>query len=515
MTTHDRFLELAAVEIDFPLVQNERAALERHLETCPACRAEAAALRSDARAIAELWQPRLDPVRADQLLGNVLVRKARRPALRYIAIAALLALLTLGALAVGAELLRETVRPPLVVVPAPSIAPPILPAGPWTVAMAADAASSIGGLPVAIAESGGRLVAVGRASCTTDSDTGDVRCTAHVRRSVDGLTWTAVTSPAFEFDEVFATSGPEIGMWDIAGRPDGFVAIGYDGPSPLRAAVWTSPEGELWERLELGAVFANARVNSVTVGGPGWVIVGSVHETDGPRGAAWTSPDGRTWTQVPDGPTFDVGGYLDTGEEPGSGSLRDVAATGDVVVAVGDTCDSQGGACRAATWRSSDAGATWARAIGPDVVGNLTQVILTQDGFMAFGVSCKVEAPCTAMLASSDDGTTWSWTPSVILPAESRILAAVAVDGGIVAGASQDNGLIVMGTRDGTTWDVLHQEALQPSADATPQPGFATLQALRAVRTSASRAVFVGYMEVQNEPEPWTPLVIHVDSRSP
>lgn len=515
MTTHDWFLQFAAVEIDFPLAQNERAALERHLETCSACRAEAVALRSDAQAIANLPPRRLDPERADRILGNALVRKARRPTLRLVALAALIALAALGALTVGAQLLRESVRPPVAVVPPPSVAPPILPAGPWTVALAADAATAMESLPVAVAESGGRLVAIGRAACTTQSDTGDPQCVAQVRRSLDGVTWTAVTSLSQELNEIFPTSGPQIGMWEIAGGPEGFVAIGYDGGAELRVAVWTSPNGDLWERQPSGGVFAGARVNAITAGGPGWVIVGSVLLTDGPRGAIWTSPEGRTWTRSMDGPVFDVGGYFDTGEEPGSGSVRDVVADGEVIVAVGDTCDARGGACRATTWRSSDAGATWVRGTGPDVVGNLTEVIKADGGFMAFGEFCKVEPPCMPMIASSVDGTTWTSAPSVILPAEARVLAAVAVDGGIVAAASKENGLIVMGTRDGTAWEVLHEEFRGPSADEPPPPGFASLLALGAVRTSTGGAILVGYMEVQNEPEPWVPLVIAVESRSP
>lgn len=507
MISHDRFLEFAAAEIDFQLARHEREALEGHLASCAACRAEAAALRADARAMAELPELRLALARADRLLEAAMVRPTRRPNLRHVAVAAFLALLALGALAVGAELLRETVRPPLVVVPPPSIAPPILPAGPWTVAVSADAATAMESLPVAIAESSGRLVAVSRVACTTQSDTGNVTCIAQVRRSADGQTWAPVTSAAFDFSEIFTLSGPEIGMWDIAGAPAGFVAIGYDGPSsPLRAAVWTSPDGALWERQDLGAVFANARINAIAAGGPGWVIVGSVHEADGPRGAAWTSPDGRSWTRVADGPVFDVGGYIDTGEEPGSGSLRDVVANGDVVVAVGDTCGAPGLGCRAATWRSADAGVTWTRAVGPDVVGNLTEVIDADGGFMAFGQTCKIEPPCMPMIAASVDGTTWTSAPSVVLPGEARVFAAVAVDGGIVAAASQADGLLVMGTRDGTIWDVIH-------AEKATAPGLTWIQALGAVRTPTG-AIFVGYVEDQGAPEALVPVVIQVHSGS-
>ena len=521
MITHDRFLEFAAVKIDFPLAQNEREALERHLATCSACRAEAVALRADAQAIVNLPPRRLDPERADQILGNALVRKARRPNLRLVALAALIALAALGALAVGAQLLRQSEKPPLAVIPPPSIAPSNVPAvpsgqlGPWTFDMPAEAATSLDGLAVALAESNGRLVAIGQPVCTNESETGDAQCVAAVRRSVDGLTWTPVRSAAFEFNEIFPTSGPQIGMLDIAGGPAGFVVIGYDGAEQLRVAVWTSPDGELWEYQPSSGVFAEARINAVAAGGPGWVIVGSVHRADGPRGAIWTSQDGRIWSRVADSPVFDVGGYFDTLEEPSSGSLRHLVADGDVIVAVGDICDDQGRECRAATWRSADGGATWRRAVGPDAAGALTDVIATGEGFVAFGRQCATEPPCVITLASSGDGTSWVSKPSLALPADAEVLAAVEVGGGIVAVSSRENGLIAMATRDGTTWEVLHEQVFQASTDLSPPPGYASLGALDGVSTATGGAILVGFMQIESDPEPFTPLVIHVDAASP
>lgn len=60
--------DLAAISIDFDLAADERAELDSHLETCPACRAHADGLRLDARTLADL--PRLDaPNRVRRRIG--------------------------------------------------------------------------------------------------------------------------------------------------------------------------------------------------------------------------------------------------------------------------------------------------------------------------------------------------------------------------------------------------------------------------------------------------------------
>ena len=54
MIDHDRALELAAAALDFALSDDDREALQTHLDGCAGCRAVVARLREDAQAIADL-----------------------------------------------------------------------------------------------------------------------------------------------------------------------------------------------------------------------------------------------------------------------------------------------------------------------------------------------------------------------------------------------------------------------------------------------------------------------------
>ena len=370
----------------------------------------------------------------------------------------------------------------------------------WVVDMPAEAQASLGSSTVirAVANANGRLVAVGPRECQS-SGTDLTACSAHVLWSEDGVSWTTVVSGDLDVGTYVDTSGPDPGMVDVAGGPEGFVAIGYAGSERVAPAVWTSRDGEGWKRATLGKVFDGARVRAVVAGGPGWVTVGKVYTPDGPRGAAWTSPDGQAWTRAPDGPAFDVGGYLDTLEDPGSGGLLDVAAVGEVIVAVGTTCDATGKGCRAATWKSPDGGATWTRSSGLDGARDFEFVVHGDHGFVAFGRACEGDAAdsaCQPVVATSSDGSAWASANSTVLPAAARFRAAVAIEGGIVAVASVPSGVLVIVSRDGTTWQVLHEEHYVPTPPATAPPDFdfATIDGLAITTGPAGRALFLGHV---------------------
>ena len=184
--------------------------------------------------------------------------------------------------------------------------------------------------------------------------------------SSDGATWEAI--PTTDATEVGGpvTDGPVMGMNDIAGGVDGFVAIGYRGIDGVgvRAAVWHATDGTEWDRIDDVPAFENARPRTVLRTADGWVIGGAVFEPDGPRAALWYSTDGRAWERSSDGPGMDIGGYFDTLSEPLAGGIRDLAVRGDTVVAVGSSCDAQGTDCVPAVWTSID-GRSWDRE--PDV----------------------------------------------------------------------------------------------------------------------------------------------------
>ena len=89
------------------------------LATCDSCTHTAHALRSDAGLIAaSLPVPRLDRRRAEAILAGVVdAPAAAGPAFRLLVVMAVLTLLALGSLAVGAEMLRRADQEDLSVVP--------------------------------------------------------------------------------------------------------------------------------------------------------------------------------------------------------------------------------------------------------------------------------------------------------------------------------------------------------------------------------------------------------------
>jgi hypothetical protein len=92
-----------------------------------------------------------------------------------------------------------------------------------------------------------------------------------------------------------------------------YVAVGVDylpglpllGPTPLHEArAWISPDGRLWEPVQLGPGFENVTIGALVqrddgsllaLGARGFVRDGFVDELEP---AAWTTPDGVTWTEI-------------------------------------------------------------------------------------------------------------------------------------------------------------------------------------------------------------------------
>jgi anti-sigma factor RsiW len=101
---HEPFLELAAASIDFPLSFDEQRRLETHLASCASCQRAVIAMRADARAIDALPARVLPARRSSVVLAGALGQGSPTRPLRWVAIAAALALLALAALA-GACLL--------------------------------------------------------------------------------------------------------------------------------------------------------------------------------------------------------------------------------------------------------------------------------------------------------------------------------------------------------------------------------------------------------------------------
>lgn len=108
MTSHEEFLDLAAAAIDFELDPDERAELDQHLAGCDSCRRTAEAFRDDAATIAYGPAPRLAPGQSVAILAAALRPPKSGPPVRLLAVAALVALLGGGLLAVGFGLIRPS-----------------------------------------------------------------------------------------------------------------------------------------------------------------------------------------------------------------------------------------------------------------------------------------------------------------------------------------------------------------------------------------------------------------------
>jgi hypothetical protein len=290
-------------------------------------------------------------------------------------------------------------------------------------------------LVTGVAESGGQLVAVG-ATALDDISTGDARAWT----SSDGLHWQAVPTAAGMVDAE---------MESVTAGPNGFVAVGSDGfpggntqlPGARGAAVWVSSDGSTWTRAPNQASFAGAVMFGVARTSSGYVAWGEIHYPGVGSSAAlppiWTSSDGLHWDRasgiadaggpgnpiasvvalgdrlvavgsrqlpaaadsivVPAAWQSDDGGHSWTlaaspntsGGAPAAGALRDVAASGSDLLAVGqvETPSSQSGLYAAIVWRSTDQGATWvALPDEPSFAGSLMNRVVGIDaGFVAFG----------------------------------------------------------------------------------------------------------------------------------
>jgi hypothetical protein len=525
MTDHRRFLDLVAASIDFELTAEEHDLIAGHMATCRACRRAADGFRQDAVAIATFPQARLAPDAAAAVLERVLRRPARNRAMGRLLLAALVALLAFAAAAVGAGLIREW-RDGLLVVPqplpsrdaaiasngpspahspseetaVPSPSPSQVPSPPvdastWTVS---EAGVDLGSANLqAVAAGPGGMVAVGGLGCTVSSDGGG-SCWAQSMSSADGTTWEAI--PTTDATEVGGpvTSGEVIGMNDIAGGTDGFVAIGYAGIDGVGAAVWQTTDGTEWQRISNDPGFDDAHLRTVARTPLGWLIGGAVHGPDVPRAAIWSSADGRAWRRVPDGPAFDVGGYLRTLEGPHlAGGIRDLAVRGDTTVAVGSSCDAQGSNCVPAVWTSVD-GRSWDRE--PEVPGGSGELILVasiDSGFVAVRQDCSSN-PCTSAILSSPDGKGWREVSTDGFPEHAKPHAVANVAGTIALAAVEDGRLRILASVDGGKWSIVREVSWQSDDGSSPSPDGVNVYGLGMTTRPDGSAVIVGWVSIQD-----------------
>ena len=260
---------------------------------------------------------------------------------------------------------------------------------------------------------GQRLVAVGRGDTTNVEH--------HVAAawiSEDGAAWRHVAdSPELDGGQ----------MIDVIATENGFVAVGGIIAADA-AAVWTSPDGEVWQRAGADAPdFEHASMWAVSEGGPGYVAVGWRRNPE-PDLAVWTSGDGDDWTLTP--------------ELPGAAGFqgRAIAGIDGELVIVGDLV----GGGEAAVWRSAD-GTTWERVASDTFAeASMTDTVVSDGGLVAVGSHLDDAAVWT-----SADGSSWRLAESEVF-ADAFLSRAIATPDGVLAvGATQS---LVPGTDGSYVW---------------------------------------------------------------
>ena len=171
----------------------------------------------------------------------------------------------------------------------------------------------------------GTLVAVG--SMLDDQGA----AVAAVWTSIDGTTWDRVPHDP----SIFGGDGDlELTMWDVVADTSGFVAVGGERQSgAMHPALWTSPDGLSWTRVELDSATADyaGRFGNVAVGGEGLVATGPGTFGGFGQVTVWTSVDGAAWDRI---------------AELGNGTTSDVITTDQAVLVSG----AMAGPYQAALW---------------------------------------------------------------------------------------------------------------------------------------------------------------------
>jgi hypothetical protein len=217
--------------------------------------------------------------------------------------------------------------------------------------------------------------------------------------SSDGLSWTL----APDAKSMHPASGDQLKASGVAPWNGGWVAVGEEDPActtgcnPVRAVVWTSPDGTTWTQVPAAPALASAAMASVTESQGSFVAVGRA----GKFAAVWTSPDAKEWTRVPDTAAFHAPPGTD--QEIGAG-MAGVVAGADRVVAVGQVF-SQGDIDSALAW-TSVGGGPWQSATGEKFPnGQMFSVAAVPTGYLAVGPSG--DPSCLGGIWSSGDGTAW------------------------------------------------------------------------------------------------------------
>jgi len=280
----------------------------------------------------------------------------------------------------------------------------------------------------------------------------------------------------------------------VAYGPAGFLAfvrVGTGNPRGQRSAIWRSEDGVTWERLSDAGTFPlGARLRTMLGVDDGYLMGGVIYRDRAPRAAIWSSRDGRTWTLgrgTREDQTFEIGGYIDTLEDPASGGIdafalypgngEGHARSADGVVAVGQACMPSfdedpwvwNGACWGQLWRSPD-GLTWRKDEGarPRPYGAIRHAASTAERVVVDAPICL--EGCASALLLTDDGE--RWRVAYGSPVDGELQALVSQDGRFRAlltsqEVNDERGtmsLVLWGSGDGANWAL---EKSQPTLPVT------------------------------------------------
>ena len=239
--------------------------------------------------------------------------------------------------------------------------------------------------------------------------------------SADGRSWSAAA------DGPDLHGSTQLRMTGVAGSPNGYVAVGYLGglAGPIEARFWWSADGRSWRLATLDGTPAGTRAAAVeAVPGDGFVAVGATGDARTADGSAvWTSPDGRTWTRVEDQAALR------------QGVMRKLTAAGRLgLVAVGNSADST----RAVVWTSTDGTEWTVAPDAPsldnfglgiemhDVAWDGTRLVAV--GHRLFGTQYP-----TGLVWVSTDGLAWDRATESAALSQGKIDGVTAVGGGFAA----------------------------------------------------------------------------------
>ena len=261
-------------------------------------------------------------------------------------------------------------------------------------------------------------------------------------------------------------------IFSVTAYGDGFVAVGedlrFDGP--VDGAIWTSPDGMGWTRLDVTRNdLANAEVDLVATNGTNLVALGGTRAGDasdeGRDRVLWLSEDGASWRRVSGAALPPFGSVFVNGLAGGP--------AGYVAWGIDGTT--------AAIFHSPD-GATWTRsAADPSFDGaQVGDIRAYRGGFVAIGAHRAAPPPGGPIVVGGPDTSTaaawWSpdgrsWRPAGIDAGSGLGSLQVGATGLFSLGSSGCGGCVgpsvVWRSTDGRQWTRI-------GPDTVPEPSYAS-----------------------------------------